>query len=195
MDNLVPTLERYKLPVALSLVGIVLILGGVFISNSKSSQKQFPQESVVTGSLQLAIDVSGAVEKPGVYKLEASSRVEDAINAAGGFTDQANIIFISKQLNLARKLTDGMKIYVPFVGEKDTDLAVSQNVAGVSATSTAPVNINAASQNDLEALPGIGPTTAGKIISNRPYQSIEELLNKKIVGKAVFTKIKDQISI
>lgn len=196
MDNFLPSLERYKLPLAISLIGIVLILGGMLISNSKSASKQFPQESLVgTSSGQLAIDISGAVEKPGVYKLAADARVEDAINAAGGFADQANIVFISKYLNLAKKLTDGMKIYVPFVGEKDTDLAVSQNVAGVSASNIQIVNINTAPQAELEALPGIGPTSAGKIISNRPYQSIEELLNKKIVGKVVFAKIKDQISI
>ncbi len=197
MDNLVPTLERYKLPLALSLVGIVLILGGMFAS-SKSAPKPFPKESIVAGassSGQLAIDVSGAVENPGVYKLAPETRVEDAINAAGGFADQANILFISKYLNLARKLSDGMKIYVPFVGEKDTDLAVSQNVAGVSANSIKIININSASQTELESLPGIGPTTAGKIISNRPYQSVDDLFNKKIVGKAVFTKIKDQLSI
>lgn len=191
-----PTLERYKLPLALSLVGIVLILGGTFVTNSKSSPKEFPKESIVSENKRdLMVDVSGAVEQPGVYKLGSEARIEDAIEAAGGFHEQANILFISKYLNLAQKLGDGMKIYVPFVGEKDTDLAVSQNVAGVSASSVKLVNINLASQNDLEALPGIGPTTAGKIISNRPYQSVDDLFNKKIVGKAVFTKIKDQLSI
>jgi len=197
VENYLNLLERYKLPLALSLVGVVLILGGMFAS-AKSTPKPFPKESIVAGassSGQLAVDVSGAVENPGVYKLAMDSRVEDAINAAGGFADQANILFISKYLNLARKLNDGMKIYVPFVGEKDTDLAVSQNIAGVSAGQVQIVNINLASQSDLEALPGIGPTTAGKIISNRPYQSVDDLFNKKIVGKAVFTKIKDQLTI
>ena len=185
-------LERYKIPLILSIVGLVLIIGSIFTSGLNQNHKQFPKESIIsTNASQVTVDVSGAVEKPGVYKLENGSIIEDAILKAGGFSDQANTKFISKYLNLAQKLSDGSKIYVPFVGEKDTDIAVAKDVAGVSAV--AQVNLNTATPAELEALSGVGPATASKIIAGRPYQKIEELLEKKIVGKAVFEKIKDSI--
>ncbi len=92
---------------------------------------------------------------------------------------------------MAQKLSDGSKSYVPFAGEQGT---VSQNSGAVAGAKTgAKVNINTSSQAELEALPGIGPVTASNIISDRPYQKTEDLLNKKIVKQAVFEKIKDQL--
>ncbi len=181
-------LERYKIPLALSLVGIVLIIGGIIASGS-AKPREFPQESIVTTPKKITVDVSGAVVTPGVYEFTEGSRIEEAILQAGGFKDEANIEFISKYLNLAQKIVDGSKIYVPFIGEKDTDLAVS----GVAGVSNETVNINMVTQIELEKLTGVGPVTAEKIIAGRPYGRIEDLINKKIIGKAVFEKIKASI--
>lgn len=177
-------IEKFKLPIGLSLVGLVLIVGGIFSSGiNKAKPKVFPKESLVTTSQKmLSVDVSGAVNKPGVYDLSDGSRIEDVVALAGGFTQDANKEYISKNLNMAQKISDGTKIYIQFEGE-----------SGPTSQVNAKVNINAGTQAELEALPGIGPVTASKIISDRPYQSIEDLLNKKIVGKAVFDKIKDQL--
>ena len=191
MDVFKEYFEQYKIPIALCLVGIVLIIGGVVTSSKPQKDFSSPSESIVDSNSQITIDVSGAVKTPGIYKLQQGSRLQDAILAAGGFTDNANSEFVSKYLNLAQKASDGSKLYIPFKGEKDTDLAVSSEIAGVS--SQGQININSASQEALEALPGIGPVTAGKIVSNRPYQSIEELLSKKVVGKATFDKIKSSL--
>lgn len=192
MDNFSQKIENYKIPIALSLLGVVLIIGGIVASNI-STKKQYPKESIVKASSEITVDISGAVLTPGVYRLKQGSIVEDAIFKAGGFADNANVEFISKYLNMARKISDGSKIYVPFVGEKDTDLAVAKDVAGVS--SKIQVDLNNGSSSDLERLPGIGPVSANKIISGRPYQKVEELLDKKIIGKAVFEKIKDLLTI
>lgn len=183
-------MDRFKIPIALSLVGLVLIIGGLFASSlQKPNSREFPKMSITEGQKFISVDVSGAVLKPGVYQLNPSARVEDAINAAGGFSDAANGEYISKYLNLAQKLIDGSKIYIPVAGEQ-----FSGSQTGVVAGSTqVKVNINLSSQSELEALPGIGPVTASKIISDRPYQKIEELLDKKIVNKTTFEKIKDQI--
>lgn len=190
-DNLLPLLERFKLPIALSFLGLVLIIGGIFSSGlNKQKNNEFPKESLVEGVKLLSIDVSGAVLNPGVYKLKDGSRIEDGIKAAGGFLEEASFEYISKSLNLAQKLTDGSKLYIPFKGESYSG-GVSGSVAGTN--TQAKVNINASTQGELEALPGIGPVTASKIISNRPYQQIEELVGKKVVGKAVFEKIKDLV--
>ncbi|MDO8618927.1 MAG: SLBB domain-containing protein [Candidatus Daviesbacteria bacterium] len=187
-------LEKFKIPIALSLVGIVLIIGGIISSSATSKPKQFPAQSVVDSQnldKKISVDVSGAVNQPGVYQFKDGTIVEEAILAAGGFTEEANTKFISKYLNMAKKISDGMKLYVPFIGEKDTDVAVSE----VAGTSTKVININTATQAELvDGLAGVGPVTADKIIKGRPYQKIEDLLDKKIVYKAVFDKIKDQIS-
>lgn len=199
MEGLDELLERYKIPLALSLVGIVLIIGGIFASgvgkSSKSvSAKSFPKESLVSTPpqlTQLKIDISGAVENPGVYTLTPDSRVEDALKSAGGIKTEANQEYISKSLNLSQKLSDGMKIYVPFQGEVSGGV-----VAGVSTSSQgSTIGINSATPEGLDSLPGVGPVTAQKIISGRPYQSLDDLVNKKVVSKSVFEKIKDQIDL
>ncbi len=187
-------LEKFKLPIALGLMGIVLIVGGVFVSGlSKAKPKEaFPKESLVSQAQKtISVDVSGAVNKPGVYKLTEGNIIQDAIAAAGGFAETANKEYISKYLNMAQKLSDGSKVYVPTEGEAMTTIQSTGVVAGLS--TQAKVNINTATQPELEALAGIGPVTASKIISDRPYQTIDDLTAKKIVSKAVFEKIKDQI--
>lgn len=184
-------LEKYKLSIALSFVGLVLILGGIFASNLNKSPKTFPKESLVQAQKFISVDVSGAVNKPGVYQLKDGSRIEEAIQQAGGFADNANSEYISKYLNLAQKLVDGSKVYIPLSGEQ-TVQANTQAVAGVN-NNPAKVNINTASQAELEALPGIGPVSATKIIEGRPYQQTEELLGKKVIGKSVYDKIKDSL--
>lgn len=187
-------IEKYKIPIGLSLIGIVLILGGLFTSNFKpkdlpAGRQGFPKESIVNNK-QIKVDVSGAVKSPGVYQLDADARVEQAILAAGGVTDQANQEYLSKYLNMAQKVSDGIKIYIPAKDEQPSTV-----VAGASIQVNQKININTASLSELDSLSGIGPVTSSKIISGRPYQSIEELLDKKILSKTVFEKIKDQISV
>lgn len=191
-------LNQFKLPIGLSLVGIVLILGGIFSSGlNKSRSRDFPKESLIDSQKMISVDVSGAVAAPGVYKLKDGSRIEDVVMAAGGFTELVNKEYVSKYLNMAQKLSDGSKVYVPFAGEQVSGSQGSGTVAGTTALSgtsaSVKVNINTASQVELEALPDIGATRASKIISERPYKEVEDLLNKKIIGKSVFEKIKDSI--
>ena len=193
-------LDQFKLPIGLSLVGIVLIIGGIFASGlnglkpkdpSANSGQNFPKESLVENRKTISVDVAGAVVKPGVYQLRDGSRIEDAVTAAGGFTTDANKEYISKYLNMAQKVSDGSKVYVSFEGEQASGVQSGGTVAGTSAN--AKVNINTASQAELEALPDIGPVTASKIISDRPYSRIDDLLGKKIVSKSTFEKIKDKM--
>lgn len=191
-------IDRFKIPLGLSLVGLVLIVGGVFASGlSKQKPKDlpvgrqdFPKESLVESQKFISVDVSGAVVKPGVYNLKMGSRIEDAISAAGGFAETANGEYVSKYLNMAQRVSDGSKVYVPMAGDNGVPVS-GGTVAGASVD--AKVNINTASQAELEALPGIGPVTASKIISDRSYQAVEDLLSKKVIGKSVFEKIKDQL--
>jgi len=186
-DNFKNITTRFKLPIALSFLGIILIIGGIFTSGlNKQKPKDFPKESLVESQKLISVDVSGAVSKPGVYQLKDGSRIEEAISAANGFSKTANKEYISKYLNMAQKLSDGSKIYVPIVGDNAPPPVGSTSIQS-------KVNINTASQSELEALPDIGPVTATKIISARPYQALEELTSKKVVNKTVYEKIKDVI--
>ncbi len=125
---------------------------------------------------------------PGVYKLNQNSIIQDALVASGGLSSDANREFVSKNINLAAKLADAAKIYIPKIGESFSE------IKGVSDISPGLININQASIETLDTLPGIGTVTADKIITNRPYVTINELLDKKVVSAKVFTQIKDKIT-
>lgn len=186
-------LDQYKLPLALGLVGVVLLIGGMFSSGimSRTFSKQKPFSSQPNSPPpKIKIDVSGAVQTPGVYVLDPGARVEDALRAAGGISNQADPEKLSKTINLAQSLVDGMKIYIPSVDDPQGGV-----VAGISTGGSSMVNINSASLDELDKLPGVGSVTAQRVVDNRPYQRVEELLSKRVVSKAVFEKIKGLIGI
>jgi len=142
---------------------------------------------------ELTVDVSGAVVSPGVYKLPADSRVNDALIAAGGvLNDKVNQEYLSKNVNLSQKVTDGLKIYIPFAA--DNVAVLSQSVAGSSATSGL-ISVNSASASELDTLAGVGPATITKIVEGRPYGSLEELVTKKALSQSVYEKIKDKLTL
>jgi len=192
-ENTKDFFQNNKSSIFLFLFALFFLAVGVFLllpKGGRESQISVIDEKQATSSADIFVDVSGAVLKPGVYKLAYGSRVADAINTAGGFSSSADSNFISKSLNLAQKLSDGAKIYIPQKGESGQALGTAQ-----SSLDSGLVNINSASLDQLDALPGIGPATAQKIISGRPYSRVEELLEKKIVGASTFEKIKDKISV
>jgi competence protein ComEA len=123
-----------------------------------------------------------------VYRLDLGSRIDKALQTAGGLTGEADRGWVEKNVNKAQMVVDGYKLYIP---KKNQD-GLNLQVAGLQSRAT---SINSGSQNDLESLPGIGPVTAQKIISGRPYTRLEELTERKIVGQKVWESIKDQISL
>ncbi|GAB4268088.1 MAG: hypothetical protein Kow0080_10710 [Candidatus Promineifilaceae bacterium] len=150
----------------------------------------------------LSVFVNGAVVKPDVYQLPPGSRVEDAIMQAQGFTDAANMDVV----NLALPLQDGMQIYVPTIAEtaENSDMAVRMPETAVSIPVTDQnsgtlVNINTATAADLDALPGIGPSTAQKIIdyrnANGPFATIEALMEVPGIGESKFAEIESLITV
>lgn len=192
-------INKFKLPLILTLVGGVLLIGGIFTSGIlpqtfSKSKPASPTNSSYSPSV-IKVDVSGAVKSPGVYTLNSDSRVEEAIIAAGGVTEEVDKEYLSKRITLAQKVSDGMKIYIPKIGENvqgvvSTQTTIIGGTAGVSI-----ISINTAQISELDTLPGIGPVTAQKIIDNRPYGDISDLINKKVVSRGVFEKIKDKISL
>ena len=201
MERIKELILIYKLPIAVSLIGIMLIIGGIISSSpqnkpQKTSYQTSPKETQKTNS-EIKVDISGAVKNPGVYSFSSNSRIEDAIRSAGGFTESVDQLYISKNLNLSQKLTDGTKIYIPSKGESPAVIGLGNvAVAGVTTVSTlSKIGVNSATQPQLENLPGIGPVTAQKIIQNRPYDSMESLMIKKAITRSIYEKIKDQIDL
>ncbi len=137
----------------------------------------------------LVVHVAGEVVSPGVYTLlPTADRVADAVEAAGGFTDRADV----DTVNLAAQLSDGQQIRVLAVGESPAD-------PGDGAGTGSPININTASLAALQTLAGIGPIKAQAIIdyreSNGPFQRIEDILKVKGIGEKTFEAIRDQIAV
>jgi competence protein ComEA len=134
----------------------------------------------------IVVDVAGAVLHPGVYRLTAGSRIADALAAAGGASDEADLIV----LNRAMPVRDGQRIYVPRPGE-----TVPAGSAGTDAQ--LKIDVNHATAAELEALPGIGPTIAARIVRSRgghPFTRIEELQTRGLVTARVFADIKDMVT-
>lgn len=211
-EKLLSFVKENKLVVVLGSAGLIFFIYGLIsllpsssssndlqFSSSESSNQQLTPEQLRENSL--VVDIEGAVVKPGVYTLSPNARVQDALIAAGGLSQAADREWITKHYNLAAKLVDGNKLYFPFLGENTTQSvggatqpqSVSVDGIGRSEQSSL-ININSATEQELDTLPGIGPVTAQKMISNRPYGAIEDLTSKKVVTSKVFEKIKDKIT-
>lgn len=198
--------KRHRIPIVLGLVSVILIIISLVLlvkSVQTTSPIQFSSahEMVSTPSGQasvlITIDIEGAITKPGVYQLPSASRVSEAVKLAGGLTAEADTELIAKTINLATKLVDGGKLYIPKKGESlPANIVRHGDTMGAgSSTQGFMISINSASQAQLESLPGVGPVTAGKIISNRPYQTLVELITKKAISQSLFDKIKGSLSL
>jgi competence protein ComEA len=139
------------------------------------------------------VHITGAVPRPGVYALPQGARVQDGISAAGGFLAEAE----KSQLNLAQLLEDGQKLDIPFI--EGASPVITTPVPEVVTSTTELININTAAALELEALPGIGPTTAQKIIDyreqNGPFVSTEDIINVPGIGPGTYERIKDLITV
>lgn len=145
---------------------------------------------------KIIVYICGAVKESKVISLKEDSRIADAIEAVGGLTQDADLT----NINLAYILEDGEKIYIPKKGEKieDTSSTITSSISPSSSKST-KININKATQTELETIPGIGPSTALKIINyrteNGKFATIEDIKNVSGIGDAKFESMKDYICV
>jgi competence protein ComEA len=136
----------------------------------------------------LIVDVGGAVARPGVYRLPSGARVGDAIAAAGGYGPRVDAERAARELNLAETVADGDHVLVP---SRDAVDAGGPDTAATSKPGAASdaLDLNRATEAELEALPGIGPATAQKIVASRetsPFATVQDLRDRKLVGQKVF---------
>jgi competence protein ComEA len=145
-----------------------------------------------TAAGDLVVDVEGGVVRPGVVSLPAGARVADAIGAAGGYAPTADLVAAAASLNLAAPLTDGEQVYVPLAG------VAAGRAGGGGGGAGGLVNLNTASPEELEALPGIGPVTVQKIVAaraERPFASLDELIERKVLNRGQLDDIRDLVTV
>ncbi|MCR4277091.1 MAG: ComEA family DNA-binding protein [Candidatus Roizmanbacteria bacterium] len=205
-------LKKYLLEIILLTVALIITITAIFLYINNNEQTvgvglDRPSDEVISPN-KIFVDVSGAVKKPNLYQVDFGARIKDVIDRAEGLSDDADTLFFHRNFNLARIVTDQEKIYVPSISEIDNGIFVQNqqtldyvtpitgdvNIVPTD-TDNQIINLNSATIEELDQLPGIGQVTANKIIAGRPYATLEELLTKKVVNKGVFEKIKSLISI
>lgn len=208
----------------LGLVLGLLLLKYIFpnltsINQSLQEEKVYEVEHNVcpveekTEECNIYVDISGALNNPGVYCLNNGSLVVDAVKKAGGFNTNVALEYVARSINLAKPLTNGQKLYFPSTSEllcelKDFTLkeeevipteSQNENTTETNTTENTTkndcININTATITQLDSLDGVGTSTAQKIIDNRPYSKISDLLNVSGIGETTYNKFKDNICI
>ena len=213
LDNLT---KKQKI-IVIAIAGIVAIGIMYFIYNKNQVKEDINIENEIlvnnvitnennTNDDIVIIHITGSVKNPGIVKLKEGSRIEDAIEAAGGLTENADIT----KVNLAYVVEDGTKIKIPSASEEDIgdediidsksgdNIIIEENTIS-SNNSTQTININKATEKEFETLPGIGPSLASKIIEyrnqNGKFGSIEDIKNVNGIGDSKYEKIKDLITV
>ncbi len=168
--------------------------------------KQKPTQS----PLLLAVDVSGAVNSPDVYYASPGARIVDMIKMAGGLSYQADVLFVERNFNMSTYIFDQEKIHIPSIWDISQGIFVEEpklleylepravetkkNSSISPVQSTSALSLNTASVEELDMLPGVGPVTAQKIIDNRPYESADELVSKKVINASLWDKIQEMVA-
>lgn len=204
-----------KQKIILSIIAILVAIGIIYFINNKNQTNNIELDENILVSNQntkqmsqdtekiVIVHITGSVKNPGIVKLKEESRIEDAIEAAGGLTENADI----SNVNLAYVLDDGTKIKIPNLDDEDIgdeDVVSKDSGEGIiqedeKTTNTNIVNINKATENELSTLPGIGNSLATRIVEYRKqngnFKTIEDIKNVSGIGESKFANIKDFISI
>jgi competence protein ComEA len=196
--------------IAASVATVIVCVGAVWLVRSPppATEASLPRATtgVSTAPVETAtanpsttvpvvlVHVAGAVVEPGVYELDGDVRVRDAIVAAGGPTESADW----NALNLAAVIGDGVKLYVPSVGEAVPPSLLTMPAAGDAGASQPLVDVNAASADELESLPGVGPATASAIVTERerngPFLDVDDLDRVPGIGPAKIEALREAVT-
>jgi competence protein ComEA len=177
--------------VAAAAIAVVLAIGGVAVVVVGYAGGAVPSGDASPAALSgPVVEVAGAVTHPGVYALPAGARVADAIAAAGGFGPRVSAERVAAEIPLAAPLVDGARVVVPS-RDDPTPSGGTEGGPGL-------IDLNRASSEELDTLPGIGPVTAGKIVDARkekPFASVDELRSRGILGQKALDRIRDLVTV
>ena len=179
----------------LILVALVALLAGAIVYFAVQQRNDPPALEIDFGEATpggpIEVYITGAVAEPGVYEVDAGARVVDLLNEAGGPAPDADL----EAINLAKRLSDEDQVVVPRQGQAAAPPGATSQVAG----RTAPVNINTATQAELMALQGIGEAYSQRIMDSRtadgPFASIEDLVSRRILPRATYERIREQVTV
>ncbi len=200
---------------------IVSFVLGFFFANAVNmlipgsrEDSELPSDCAAEESF-IYIELGGAVNKPGVYRVEKNSRLKEVVDMAEGFSSDYDYLWTAKNINLSKTLEDAEKVFIPFASAKTSG---NQSGAGLPAyyfavdsvgnsatetnsssssdnsTSSGKTNVNSATLAELDELPGVGAVYAQKILDNRPYSDYQDLMDKAGLSQSLMDKIKDSIT-
>ena len=206
--------QKLKKPLAISLACLVIVIFSLYkivvafntLVGKSSTSSVVRAESHFTEN-PIYIDISGAVVKPATYKVSNGTRLFQVLERAGGLSPEADRAFIQRNYNLAVVLKDQQKVHFPSVFEvKDGYFAEKKLLVSLESSSPlsqqepqssekGKISINTATQSQLEALPGVGPVTAQRIMAGRPYTTLEDLKTQDIIKDSVYQEIIGQLDL
>jgi competence protein ComEA len=182
------------------LTGSVAVVGGEPIGSDTPAAAGASDDAGGGSAKLLVVEIVGAVERPGVFRLAAGSRIGDLVEAAGGYGPRVDTERARQELNLAATLKDGDQVRVPSRDDASGPAATTGPGGGLGGGDGdgGPVDLNTATDAQLDELPGIGPVTAAKIIASREEQAfaaVDDLRTRKLVGEKTFEQLKDLVTV
>lgn len=184
-------LKQYGKYIGIGVVLLILIIGSIVKKPVETPEIYVPvaESEQIVETTYIYVDLKGAVQNPGVYKVERSARLFQIVSMAGGLREDAD----QNAINLSMILADQDVVYVPTLDEEYPNISIPTDP-----TNPSVININSATLEQLETLPGIGPSTAQKIIDYRQenglFETIEDIMNVSGIGESTFEEIKDSIT-
>lgn len=178
-----------KLVILLLLLAVIFVavalLPNIYFSKSDNAIHFLGATPPTLTADSYQVYIAGAVVNPGVYRLLPGERVGDVLQRAGGLLPEADQSYAQSQLNLAQILKDGDKVFIPFTGQTSDSQSKNSDM----------INLNTASVVELMSLPGVGESTANKIIQARPFTTIEQLLDVLGIGESKYAQLQNRVRI